>query len=76
VLKRREEFAVSLRKKKHSEIITSKRRSNMQKVFERTLKQYTVINEKMQASGGREVVEGDNGAMLEINDVYVLSQVI
>ena len=32
-LKKREEFAISLRKKKHSEIITTKRKALMQKAF-------------------------------------------
>lgn len=37
ILKKREEFAVSLRKKKHSEIITTKRKVNMHKAFARTI---------------------------------------
>ena len=37
VLKKREEFAINLRKKKHSEIIQTKRKFNMQKAFERTI---------------------------------------
>jgi hypothetical protein len=37
VLKKREDFAINLRKKKHTEIIQSKRKSNMQKAFERTI---------------------------------------
>lgn len=37
VLKKREEFAISLRKKKHSEMIVSKRKFNMNKAFERTI---------------------------------------
>ena len=36
LLKKREDFAISLRKKKHSEIITTKRKAFMQKAFERT----------------------------------------
>ena len=35
-LKKREEFAISLRKKKHSEIITTKRKAIMLKAFART----------------------------------------
>jgi hypothetical protein len=37
VLKKREDFAINLRKKKHSEIIQTKRKSNMLKAFERTI---------------------------------------
>ena len=35
-LKKREDFAISLRKKKHSEIITTKRKAIMLKAFART----------------------------------------
>ena len=33
VLKKREEFAVTLRKKKHDELLQSKRKANMLKAF-------------------------------------------
>lgn len=35
-IKKREEFAISLRKKKHTEIITTKRKALMQRAFEST----------------------------------------
>jgi hypothetical protein len=35
-MKKREEFAVSLRKKKHSEILSTKRKAHMMRAFERT----------------------------------------
>ena len=48
LLKKREDFAISLRKKKHSEIITTKRKAFMQKAFERT----TGADGSSQLSGG------------------------
>ena len=36
-MKKREDFAISLRKKKHTEMIESKRRAHIQKSFQRTV---------------------------------------
>ena len=44
ILKKREEFAVSLRKKKHTEIITTKRKANMHKAFARTIIESSSVN--------------------------------
>ena len=35
VMKKREDFAISLRKKKHIEMVATKRKANIQKCFER-----------------------------------------
>lgn len=68
VLKKREDFAISLRKKKHSEIIQTKRRSNMQKAFERTVVVST------QQDGDSNHLGADNH--MEIMDVNHLKDVI
>ena len=68
VLKKREDFAISLRKKKHSEIIQTKRRSNMQKAFERT------VVASSQVDGERNQLGADN--FMEIIDVNHLKDVI
>ena len=68
VLKKREDFAISLRKKKHSEIIQTKRRSNMQKAFERT------VVASSQVDGESNQLGADN--FMEIIDVNHLKDVI
>lgn len=67
-MKKREDFAISLRKKKHSEIIQTKRRSNMQKAFERT------VVASSQVDGERNQLGADN--FMEIIDVNHLKDVI
>jgi sensor histidine kinase YesM len=67
-LKKREDFAISLRKKKHTEIIQTKRRSNMQKAFERT-----VVASSLQDGDGKHL--GAENSM-EIIDVNHLKDVI
>jgi hypothetical protein len=64
VLKKREDFAISLRKKKHSEIISTKRKANMQRAFERTI----VSSSEASHLGLDE--------HMEIRDLLHLSQVI
>lgn len=64
VLKKREEFAISLRKKKHSEIISTKRKANMQRAFERTI---------VSSSDATQLGLDDH---MEIKDLLQLSQVI
>jgi hypothetical protein len=68
VLKKREDFAISLRKKKHTEIIQTKRRSNMQKAFERTVVASSQIEGQTNQPGA------DN--FMEIIDVNHLKDVI
>ena len=53
VLKKREDFAISLRKKKHDEIVLSKRKAIMLKAFSRTIahkgdEPYTLITNEEQ----------------------------
>lgn len=67
-MKKREDFAISLRKKKHSEIIQTKRRSNMQKAFERT------VVASSQVDGESNQLGADN--FMEIIDVNHLKDVI
>ena len=67
-MKKREDFAISLRKKKHSEIIQTKRRSNMQKAFERTVVASSQIEGEVNKPGA------DN--FMEIIDVNHLKDVI
>ena len=57
VLKKREDFAISLRKKKHSEIIQTKRRSNMQKAFERTVVASSLLDKDNNQLGADEYTE-------------------
>lgn len=65
MLKKREEFAISLRKKKHSEMIESKRKLNTQKAFERTIMASSTIQ-------GQEMI-GDNCERLDIKDEHTLA---
>jgi hypothetical protein len=46
VLKKREDFAISLRKKKHNEMISTKRKANMHRAFERTIQQIAPTNDQ------------------------------
>jgi len=68
VLKKREDFAINLRKKKHSEIIQSKRKSNMQKAFERT-----IVASSGQDESDQQVPVDE---FMEIRDVQHLDEVI
>ena len=71
VLKKREDFAINLRKKKHSEIIQSKRKSNMQKAFERTIVASSGQDDSDQQAAAVSVDE-----FMEIRDVQHLDEVI
>lgn len=60
VMKKREDFAISLRKKKHSEMIETKRRANIQKSFQRTVLAQS----------------GADAEFMSITDEYTLNQCI
>ena len=68
VLKKREDYAISLRKKKHSEMISTKRRTNIQRAFERTI--------MAQSVEGSSDSQGVDVSHMEIKDEHTLAQVI
>lgn len=63
VMKKREDFAISLRKKKHNEMVNTKRRANIQKCFER------IVNKQGGASDSM-------AQTFQIKDEHTLLQVI
>lgn len=69
VLKKREDFAISLRKKKHHEMITTKRRANMQKAFERTIQNSCNQNNKSSENY-------EDGPFIDIKDENSLNELI
>lgn len=63
-MKKREEFAITLRKKKHDEMIQTKRRNNIQRAFERTTHSVTTLESESQLP------------IIEIKDVPMLDHYI
>ena len=64
-MKKREDFAISLRKKKHTEMVQSKRRANTQKAFERTIQGSSVSGSSLEQI-----------PHMEIKDISAMAQVI
>eukprot|EP00347_Sterkiella_histriomuscorum_P003385 403364502 len=72
VLKKREDFAVTLRKQKHDALLQSKRRANMQQVFERTMRSMSQNGGNLSNSNRM----NDVNDFIEIKDVNQLNQMV